>query len=173
MFTKISDRLKERASKIKLIGFDVDGVLTDGSLYFDEKGEALKRFYALDGLGMRLALKFDLIPAIVSARKSSYVTARFTDLGLDEIHIGIEDKFSKIQELADKYKLEMDEIAFIGDDSIDVPVLEKVGLAACPQDQHYSVLKHIHYITERPGGQGAAREFVDLILVAQGKIPAE
>jgi len=168
---KISDRLKERAAKIKLIGFDVDGVLTDGSIFIGDHGEFIKRFYALDGLGVRLAQKFDIECAIISARKSNQTLVRFTDLGVQEIHIGIEDKLACLKQMAEARKLSLDEIAFIGDDSIDVPILEQVGLAACPPNSHYSVMKHIHYITERKGGEGAARELIDLVLYAQGKIP--
>ncbi len=168
---KISDRLKERAAKIKLIGFDVDGVLTDGSIFIGDHGEFIKRFYALDGLGVRLAQKFEIECAIISARKSNQTLVRFTDLGLKEIHVGIEDKLSCLKKMAEARSLSFDEIAYIGDDSIDVPILEQVGLAGCPPNSHYSVMKHIHYITERKGGEGAAREFIDLILYSQGKIP--
>ncbi len=168
---KISDRLKERAAKIKLIGFDVDGVLTDGSIFIGDHGEFIKRFFALDGLGIRLAHKFGIGTAIISARKSNQTLVRFSDLGVEEIHIGIEDKLSCLKAIAERKSLSFDEIAFIGDDSIDVPILEQVGLAACPPNAHYSVLKHIHYITERAGGEGAARELIDLVLFAQGMIP--
>lgn len=171
MFENISERLKERAQKIKMIGFDVDGVLTDGSLYIANEGELVKRFFALDGHGMKLAQNFGLMVAIVSARKSQQAVNRCTDLGVKEIHTGVENKLACVKELIEKYALSYDEFAFIGDDSIDVPVLELVGLAACPPDSHYSVFKHIHYITERKGGHGAAREFIDLILAMQGKIP--
>ena len=171
MFEKISKRLEERAQKIKMIGFDVDGVLTDGSLMIGEEGELIKRFFALDGHGMKLAMKFGLEVVVVSARYSKQTINRFEDLGLKEIHVGVEDKLTCVESLLDKYNLTLDEFAFIGDDSIDVTVLEKAGLAACPPDSHYSVLKHIHYITERKGGHGSAREFIDLILAMQGKIP--
>lgn len=169
---KISDRLKERAAKIRLIAFDVDGVMTDGSLFIANDGELVKRFFALDGLGMKLAQQFGLETAIISARKSQQTIARFEDLGVEDIYTGCEDKIKCLEELCKKYSCDLEEVAYIGDDSIDVPILEKVGLAACPPDSHYSVFKHIHYITERKGGHGAAREFIDLILWAQAKIPA-
>lgn len=172
MFEKISERLKERAQKIKMIGFDVDGVLTDGSIIIGEKGEALKKFSAFDGLGIRLAHQFDLKTAIVSARESVYPHVRFQDLGMDEIHTGVQDKLACIQELLDKYQVKMEEFAFIGDDSVDITVMEKAGLVACPPEAHYSVFQHIHYITERGAGKGCAREFIDLVLYSQGKIPA-
>ncbi len=168
---KISDRLKERASKIKLIGFDVDGVLTDGSIYIGEEGELVKRFYALDGLGIRLAHRFGLATAIISARNSKQTVRRFADLEVKEIHVGVEDKLTCLQNIAERMGIAFEEIAFIGDDSIDVPILEQIGLAACPPNAHYSVFKHIHYITERAGGEGAARELIDLVLWVQGKIP--
>lgn len=172
MFDNISERLKTRAEKIKLIGFDVDGVLTDGSIYISEEGEAFKKFCSLDGYGLRLAGSFGIKVCIISARKSPSVHKRFTGFGFeDDVHTGAEDKWSTMQALMEKYKLSTDEVAFIGDDALDVPVLEKVGLAACPPNSHFSVKKHIHYITDNQGGHGAAREFVDLILFCQGKIP--
>lgn len=172
MFENLSEGLRARAEKIKMIAFDVDGVLTDGSIIIGDQGELAKRFCSIDGHGMKLALKFGLKLAIVSARYSPQVLVRFKDLGLEEIHIGKEDKLTCVQKILEKHSLSFEEFAYIGDDSIDVPVLEKAGLSACPKDPHYSVLKHIHYITERAGGYGAGREFVDLILYSQNKIPA-
>ena len=172
MFEKISERLKERAKKIKIIGFDVDGVLTDGSLYFGDEGEHIKRFYALDGHGFRLAESYGLKIAVISARESRHVIKRCQDLGISEIHTGVKDKLVCVNDILERHGAQINEMAFIGDDSIDVPVLEKVGLSACPKNPHYSVLKHIHYITERDGGHGAAREFIDLILFCQDRIPA-
>jgi 3-deoxy-D-manno-octulosonate 8-phosphate phosphatase (KDO 8-P phosphatase) len=172
MFERLSERLIERAKKIKIIGFDVDGVLTDGSLYFGDEGEIIKRFYALDGHGFRLAASYDLQVAVISARESKQAIKRCQDLGLSEIHTGIKDKLACVKDILARNNYVLEEMAFIGDDSIDVPVLECVGLAACPKNSHYSVLKHIHYITEREGGHGAAREFIDLILFCQSKIPS-
>jgi 3-deoxy-D-manno-octulosonate 8-phosphate phosphatase (KDO 8-P phosphatase) len=174
MFEKISEQLKNRAAKIKLIGFDVDGVLTDGSIYIHEAGEAFKAFHALDGHGLKLAKGFGLNICIISARNSPHVHARFEALGFkDDINTGVVDKLSCLIKIIEGKNISLDEVAFIGDDALDVPILEKAGLAACPPEAHYSVLKHIHYITERGGGKGAARELVDLILYCQGKIPNE
>ena len=174
MFEKISQQLKTRAAKIKLIGFDVDGVLTDGSIYINEEGEVFKNFHALDGHGLKLAKSFGLEICVISARKSPHVHARFEALGFEEgINTGVVDKFSCLEKIIREKNITIDEVAFIGDDALDVPILEKAGLAACPPEAHYSVLKHIHYITERTGGKGAAREFVDLILYCQGLIPNE
>lgn len=172
MFEKISDQLKTRASKIKVIGFDVDGVFTDGSLYINEEGESFKKFSALDGLGVKLAEQFGIQVVIISARESVAVHKRFAHLGIREVHTGAKDKLAKAQELADKLGFSIEEeFAYIGDDSPDVAVLEKAALSACPPNAHYSVKSLIHYITEKAGGSGAAREFVDLILYCQGKIP--
>lgn len=171
MFEKISEALKTRAQKIKMIGFDVDGVLTDGSLFIGDKDEVFKRFHALDGMGIRQAMQFGIHVAIISARPSKQVHPRFEDLGVPDIHVGAEDKLGVVNSLLEKYNVNMDEFAFIGDDSVDVPVLEKAGLSATPKTHHYSVEKHIHYITEKDGGYGAAREFTDLILSCKGLIP--
>lgn len=174
MFEDISERLIERCKKIKLIGFDVDGVLTDGSIFIGESGEVFKKYSSLDGHGMKLALKFGIQVCIISARKSASVHKRYEGFGFeDDVHTGIEDKWTKMQEIIKKYELQNDEVAFIGDDALDIPVLEKVGLAVCPPNRHFSVDKHVHYITEHGGGFGAAREFVDLVLVAQNKIPRD
>ncbi len=172
MFQEISQKLKERAKKIKLVVFDVDGVLTDGSIFIGEKGEAIKRFSAFDGLGIRMAHQFELNTAIISARDSIFPHVRFKELGMEEIHTGVQDKMKCLKDIMTKFNVSLEEVAFIGDDAVDLVVLEKVGLAACPPEAHYSVFKHIHYITERSAGQGCAREFIDLILYSQGKIPA-
>ncbi len=172
MFETLSNQLQERAKKIKLIGFDVDGVLTDGSIFIGESGEVFKKFSALDGHGLRLASNFGIKICIISARKSISVCKRFENFGFeDDIHTGVEDKLSCLKQIISKYNLNIDEVAFIGDDSLDIPILEKAGLAACPPRAHFSVLKHIHYITDSQAGFGAAREFIDLILFCQGKIP--
>lgn len=172
MFENISDQLKKRASKIKLIGFDVDGVLTDSSIYITEEGEFFKKFTSLDGHGMKMCIKFGIKICIISARKSEAVHKRYAGWGFDDdIHTGIEDKWSQMQKIIEKYNLNEDEVAYIGDDMPDVPILEKVGLSAAPQNRHYSVEKHIHYITDKEGGKGAARELCDLILYCQSKIP--
>jgi len=174
MFEDISENLIERAKKIKLIGFDVDGVLTDSSVFIGESGEVFKKYSSLDGHGLKLALNFGIQVCIISARKSASVDARFKGYGFeDDIHTGVEDKWTQMQKIIEKYNLTNEEVAFIGDDALDIPVLEKIGLAACPPNRHFSVDKHIHYITEKGGGFGAAREFVDLILVAQNKIPSD
>lgn len=172
MFKNISDNLKTRANKIKLVGFDVDGVLTDSSIFIGENGEVFKKYSSLDGHGMKMCLQFGIKVCIISARKSSCVHKRFEGWGFDDdVHTGIEDKWTKMQEIMKKYEIQEDEVAYIGDDMLDIPVLEKVGLAVSPSNRHYSVDQHIHYITEKEGGKGAAREFCDLILTCQGKIP--
>lgn len=174
MFENISDRLKERANKIKMIGFDVDGVFTDGSIFIGEQGEMFKKYCSLDGHGLRLAQSFGIKICVISARKSQAVHTRYKGFGFEEdIHTGVEDKWTCMQGIMKKYDLKAKEIAYIGDDALDIPVLENIGLAATPQNRHFSVDKHIHYITDKMGGYGAAREFVDLILVAQGKIPTD
>ena len=172
MFNRISDELKTRARKIKLIGFDVDGVFTDGSIFINESGETFKKFHSLDGYGLRLAKQFGIEICIISARKSAHVHKRFEGFNFeDTVFTGIENKLSKLEEIAQEKNISLEEIAYIGDDALDIPILEKAGFAACPPAAHYSVLEHIHYITEREGGHGAAREFCDLILYCQGKIP--
>ena len=172
VFKEISQKLKDRAKKIKLICFDVDGVLTNGDIFIGKEGEHFKQFSAFDGLGIRMAQQFGLETAIISARDSVFPHVRFKDLGMEEIHTAVADKMAKLKEIQEKLGITMEQTAFIGDDAVDITVLEKVGLSGCPPEAHYSVFKHIHYITERGAGKGCAREFIDLVLYCQGNIPA-
>ncbi len=172
MFKKLSQTIIDKAEKIKLIGFDVDGVLTDGSICVNDDGEVFKKFHSLDGHGLRLAKNFGIDICIISARKSSHVHARFKGFGFeDNIFTGVANKLECLEQILQKYNLSFEEVAFMGDDSLDVPVLEKVGLAACPPAAHYSVFPHCDYTSKQAGGKGAGRELVDLILSVQGKIP--
>jgi 3-deoxy-D-manno-octulosonate 8-phosphate phosphatase (KDO 8-P phosphatase) len=171
MFKNLSERLQLRAAHIKLLVFDIDGVLTDGSIMIGEQGELVKRFYAMDGHGIKLALQFGLELAVISGRESIQTHVRCEDLGMTDIYTGVENKIACLDKLIEEKGLTYEDVAFIGDDSIDISILEKVGLSVCPPESHYSVFKHVHYITDRKGGYGAAREFIDLILYCQNKIP--
>ena len=159
----------EKAANIKLMIFDVDGILTDGSLHFSADGEVMKTFNVLDGQGIKLLQNADVATAIISARKSAIVTKRATDLGITHIRQGIHDKRRAFLELIEELHLSPDQCGFIGDDVIDLPVLLQVGFAASVPNAHAEVRRRVDFVTEAYGGRGAAREVCDFILKAQGK----
>lgn len=160
---------QQRAAQIKLMIFDVDGILTDGSLQFGPEGEVLKTFNVLDGQGIKLLQQHGVETAIISARNSAIVTKRATDLGITHIRQGIHDKKSAFLDLISSLSISAEACGFIGDDVIDLPVLTRVGFAASVPNGHIEVRQRVHYVTTVSGGKGAAREVCDFILQAQGK----
>ncbi|MBI2996493.1 MAG: HAD hydrolase family protein [Candidatus Melainabacteria bacterium] len=162
--------LKEIIRNIKLLVLDVDGVLTDGSLYYDKNGEHVKKFNVRDGQGIKLAQAYSLELAIISARECEILNNRLSELSVKHIYQHCYDKGKKIQELSKELKISLQEIAYIGDDILDVPPLEIVGLPVCPKDAHPSVISKAKLITEAKGGHGCVREIIDLILKEQGKM---
>lgn len=156
--------LKAIASKIKLVAFDVDGVMTDGSLTFDEKGIEYKTFNSKDGQGIVMLRKAGIIPAIITARNNGTVSHRAKVLGILELHQGQKNKSLALDEIAEKYSLSLDEIAYMGDDLPDLCVLERVGLPCCPADSVDEVIEASKFISTKNGGKGAVRELADFIL---------
>lgn len=150
--------------KIKLFAMDVDGVLTDGGMYYTEEGEILKKFNTRDGMGIEFLRKSKIIPAIITKESSKIVIKRADKLKVEEVFIGVEDKLKVIEELANKYNLSFEEVAYIGDDINDLPVLEKVGLSFAPDDAVPEIRQIADYVTSKKGGEGALREAVDFIL---------
>lgn len=149
---------------------DVDGVLTDGSLFYSKDGEYIKRFNVRDGQGIKLAQSYGIEIGIVSARNCQIVLNRFNELGVKYIYQHCYDKAKKIKELCSELNIPVKHTAYIGDDILDVPSLEIVGLAICPKDAHPSAASQAKLITETKGGYGCVREVIDLILKEQGKI---
>ena len=160
--------LLERASEIRLLALDVDGVLTDGSLYFDNDGNEVKAFSTRDGLGMRLLQRHGIELALITGRKSDIVARRAEQLGIRHVYQGRNDKLQAFTELLDKTGIEERAVCFAGDDWIDLPVLERVGLAVTVADADQVVRSRVHWVTSRNGGKGAVREICNLILAAQG-----
>ena len=158
-----------RASKIKLIIFDVDGVLTDGKLIFSADGELFKSFHAQDGLGISLLHKAGIKTAIITGRTSDIVKFRSKELNITDVYQGAKNKVNAFEELKEKYALALDEIAYVGDDLIDLPIMIKVGLACAVHNAVMDVKTRSHYISEAAGGNGAVREISELILKAQDK----
>lgn len=158
-----------KAKKIKLVIFDVDGVLTDGGIYIGEQGELFKQFFARDGLGMTLARRAGLKTAIITGRSSKAVLLRAKRLEVNEVYQGNLDKRSAYKELKQKLGLQDDEIAYIGDDLIDLPIMLQVGLPLAVSDAVAEVQEAAEVVSDLPGGHGAVRQLLEFILKAQGK----
>ena len=156
-------------SLIKLVGFDVDGVLTDGRIILDDDGRESKNFYSRDGLGLKILRQAGLEVALITGRESRLLEIRARDLGLTEIHQGVEDKWAVLDKVLKKKGLSPREAAFAGDDLVDLPVLARVGLALAPADAVPEVLAAAHFVAPAPGGRGAARQMVEFILKGQGR----
>jgi len=159
---------KERAQKIKVILFDVDGVLTDGSLTYGPDGEVTKTFYVLDGLGIQLLNKTGVQTAIISARTSPIVIKRAADLGITHVFQGQHDKRLAFADLLAKTGVTAEECGYIGDDVIDLPLFTRVGFAVTVPSGHPEVQHRAHYVTKNPGGRGAVREVCDMVMRARG-----
>ncbi len=162
-------KIKEKAKKIKLVIFDVDGVLTDGSIIIDGEGNELKRFNVRDGHGIKALQKAGIKVAIITGRESRVVSVRADELGIKEVHQKIFKKSSVYESLLVKYDLKNEEVAFMGDDIVDSELLKRVGLPAVPADADENIIKLADFISTKDGGRGAAREFVELILKSSGK----
>lgn len=157
-----------RASRIKLAIFDVDGVLTDGRLFFDEAGREYKSFHARDGHGIKLLQSTGVEPAIISGRRAETVARRMENLGIRLVYQGIEDKLVVFDALCRERNIAPEQVAHVGDDLLDLPIMLRAGLAVAVADAHHSIVPHAHWRTRLRGGQGAVREVCDLIMQAQG-----
>lgn len=149
---------------IKLVAFDVDGVLTDGSLTFDENGHEYKTFNAKDGQGIVNLHKAGIITAIITARNNGTVEHRAKNLNITELHQGSKNKIETLESIMKKYNINFEEIAYMGDDLPDICILEKVHLKGCPNDAVDEVKEVANFISSKNGGRGAVREFCDYIL---------
>ncbi|RJG02336.1 KdsC family phosphatase [Noviherbaspirillum sedimenti] len=168
----MQNQANERAARVRLMIFDVDGILTDGSLHYGPEGEVIKTFNVLDGHGIKLLQQSGVATAIISARQSALVARRASDLGIVHVHQGVHDKRAAFEQLLDKTGITPEACGFIGDDVIDLPILLRVGFAASVPNGHPEVQSRVHYLTRAAGGAGAARELCDFILRAQGNYQA-
>ena len=166
-----SEDLKVKASKIKVMAFDVDGVFTDGSLTFDQDGKEYKTFNAKDGQGIVCVEKAGIITVIITARKNGTVEHRAKNLGITELHQGIKFKLPVLEQIVKERGLSMEEVSYMGDDLPDICILEKVGLACCPNDAVDEVKNISDFISSKEGGRGAIRELCDFVLNSQGVEP--
>lgn len=163
----MSSEALARAARVKLMIFDVDGVLTDGGLHFGPDGEVIKRFHVQDGLGIRLLQESGVQTAIITARQSPIVARRATDLGIHYVQQGVHNKRDAFERLLQQTGFSAEDCGFAGDDVIDLPVLLRVGFAASVPNGHPEVTSRVHFIAQAPGGQGGARNICDFILRAQ------
>lgn len=170
VLARVSTALRERLSRIKLMVFDVDGVLTDGSLWYGEQGEIFKRFSALDGHGLKMLTTSGIKVALVTGREGPIVDRRAAELGLGDVLQNVRDKGAALNELVARHHLTLEEAGFMGDDLIDLPAMQRAGLAASVPNAPAYVIQAAHWVASSPGGQGAARECCDLILAAQGRL---
>jgi 3-deoxy-D-manno-octulosonate 8-phosphate phosphatase (KDO 8-P phosphatase) len=156
--------LAVRARRIKMILLDVDGVLTDGGLYYTADGHEIKRFHAHDGYGIARGREAGLLFGIISGRSTPIVNARAKVLHIEDVIQGADDKVASLRAMQEKYGFADDEFAYIGDDLFDIGLLRTVGISGAPQNAFDAVKNEVDVVTRMPGGQGAVREFVDIIL---------
>lgn len=161
-----------RAQDVRVVFFDVDGVLTDGGLYFSEAGESLKRFHTLDGHGIKLLQQAGITPAVVTGRDSPALRLRLRALGVQHARFGTEDKRPAAEDILASLGLQWHQAAAMGDDWPDLPMLRRAALACAPANAHAEVRAVAHVVTQARGGDGAVRELCDLLLVASGRYAA-
>jgi len=165
--------LASRAKLIRLVAFDVDGVMTDGGLYFSDSGEEFKRFNSLDGHGLKMLRASGVEIAIITGRTSRCVEARARNLCIEHVYQGVERKLDAMVELLNKLKLSRDAAAYMGDDVVDLSVMRHVGLSISVPESPQLVREHSNYVTQRGGGHGAVREACEMIMSAQGTLDAQ
>jgi 3-deoxy-D-manno-octulosonate 8-phosphate phosphatase (KDO 8-P phosphatase) len=158
-----------RARRIRMVLLDVDGVLTDGGLYYTAEGHELKRFHAHDGYGIQRGRESGLSFGIITGRTTPIVEARARVLKIEDVMQGAEDKVAAMRDIQRRRGFSDEEFAFIGDDLFDIPLLRVVGLSAAPPNALAEVRRNVHYVTRAAGGEGAVRDFIDLILARRGK----
>lgn len=162
--------LVKKAKRIKLLLMDVDGVLTDGKLYYTERGEEIKVFNVRDGLGIKMLQKVGIKTGVISGRNSKPLINRLKELGVEEIHLGYNEKLPLLENIISRNSLSYEEVAFIGDDYVDVPVLKKVGFPISVNDAPDLVKKVALYVTKANGGNGAVREAIEYLLELRGEL---
>jgi 3-deoxy-D-manno-octulosonate 8-phosphate phosphatase (KDO 8-P phosphatase) len=165
-----SKALLRRLKKVRLLLLDVDGVLTDGALYHGNSGDEYKRFDVKDGAGIYLAQLAGLEVGLLTGKSSILVQRRAEELNMKRVVQGAMHKVPALHEMLSDGVYALSEVAYMGDDILDLPVIRRVGCSACPSDAHEEVRKRVSYVCARPGGHGAVREFIELILRAQGKL---
>jgi 3-deoxy-D-manno-octulosonate 8-phosphate phosphatase (KDO 8-P phosphatase) len=159
-----------KAQAIKLVIFDVDGVLTDGNLFLGDDGQEYKAFNSRDGHGMKMLQATGVVIGIITGRTSEVVRIRMHSLGVKHVYQGKHEKLPAFLELRDKLGLTDDQVAYVGDDVVDLPIMRRVGLAIAVNDAHPLVKQHAHWLTPHAGGRGAGRDVCEMIMEAQGSL---
>lgn len=157
--------------RLRLFAMDVDGVLTDGGMYYGESGEELKKFHTRDGMGIKLLQAEGIVTAIVTMEQTKLVARRADKLGIQEVHQGAHDKLTVLHEITRRYRMSLEDIAYIGDDINDLEALQAVGFSCAPADCVEAVRQIVQYVCQRKGGEGAVREVAELILAARHERP--
>lgn len=169
---QLDPELLLRAQNVRVVFFDVDGVLTDGGLYFTETGETLKRFNTLDGHGLKLLQKAGITPAVITGRDSAPLRLRLKALGVEHAVFATEDKRPAAEDILTTLGLDWTQAAAMGDDWPDLPVMRRSALACAPRNAQAEVLHTAHFVTQAQGGHGAVRELCDALLIATGRYGA-
>lgn len=164
----VSPRIMEKAKRVRLLILDVDGVLTDGRLFFDDQGVEYKCFNARDGHGIKLLRQTGVQVAVISGRKSNSVALRMKNLGIEHVFQGHENKIAAFEEVLRQTGVTAEQAAHVGDDLLDLPIMIRAGFGIAVNDANFAVKQHADWCTETPGGLGAVREVCDLIMQAQG-----
>ena len=163
-----SPELLQRASAVRAIVFDIDGVMTDGRLYRDDSGQEIKAFHSRDGLGLKGLMRFGFTLVALTARRSNLVQVRMHELGIENLFQGREDKGAAFAEILQRFDLDASQVAYMGDDLVDWPAMRRAGLKLCPGDADEWIIEHADYATHAGGGRGAAREAAELLLAGHG-----
>jgi 3-deoxy-D-manno-octulosonate 8-phosphate phosphatase (KDO 8-P phosphatase) len=172
VLARVSPDLKVRLARISLMVFDVDGILTDGSLWYGENGEVFKRFHSLDGHGLKMLVTSGIKVALVTGREGPIVSRRAAELGLGDVFQNVRDKGAALASMAARHGISLDQTGFMGDDLIDLPAMQKAGFAATVPEAPMYIAQAAHWVSSKPAGSGAARECCDMILAAQSKLGA-
>lgn len=167
-----SDENRARARRLKLMAFDVDGVLSEGSLFYTDEGIEMKAFNSLDGLGMNMLQRAGITVAIITGRKARCVELRMQNLGINLLYQGIGNKLETLHELLATQGLSPEEAGYMGDDIVDIRIMDACGFSAAPADSHDLAKKYARFVSSKIGGRGAVREVCEFILDAQGKLDA-
>ncbi len=166
---KLPPDVRRRLAQIRMLLLDVDGVLTDGRIHLDDHGVESKAFFTRDGFALVWTKQYGLMTGAISGRKSPATELRCRDLHFDEIHIGEVHKLPILNDIIARKGIPAEAVAYIGDDVLDLPIMQKVGISAAPSDAHAEVLRRVDIILDRPGGSGAVRRFLDFWLMATGR----
>lgn len=164
-----TEDIAKRCKHIKLIVLDVDGVMTDGRIILDNYGNELKAFHVRDGHGIKLAMRAGIFVAIITGRQSMIVERRALELGIKDVYQGVKDKCLAYDELLSKYNLKDEEVAFMGDDLVDIQLMKRVGIAAVPADSDELTKEKTEFMSTKKGGRGAVRDFIEFILKNSNK----